>query len=264
MVSNSCAVKPPARPLECWLSPNEHLEALAEIETSARIGFAMEQLKLSGKQVAKIDLGVLLNLSSVVAAKSSLPSMADIDLRDGKVAEALISGALPVDVIVSVYYFGDGVKVGEIIEGDPYSKRFGGIEGLMVARVSLESLLKLADLPEVKSIKGEQPYIKPNEERAARFVDDLIQYDAFVGPSVKDGYMTRYELIIAQWIVWFCTDNEALGDCSHAWESYLPLAFEYAARQFKIDPKMAEKIYKRSVDIRSRNISQLTDDVEAR
>ena len=100
----------------------------------------------------------------------------------------------------------------------------------------------------------------PDVSEISDFVDQLIEYDSLVKPSIEEGYMTRDQFIITTYINYFCNSNAPSADDSEKeerlWKSTLPKAYEAAVEQFGITVGQAEELFTKSLDIRSRNIKE--------
>lgn len=95
----------------------------------------------------------------------------------------------------------------------------------------------------------------PNRKEMTHLADSYMSEDTLVGPSIKDGFMTREEYITYTWINDFLIEN--LGDSEDldsGAKRLLPQACGAAAKEFEISVRDAQDIWVRGCSVRARNI----------
>ena len=120
----------------------------------------------------------------------------------------------------------------------------------------------MIEFKESPNLEGKTPDLEDLKQR----VHNQTILDILVKKSIGDGYMTEEELLIGRWVTKYLDLNAPNFDAPASgenrkkkreiWLQKLPEATREAAKQFNIKPEEAEKLFKKSLDIRARNIKK--------
>lgn len=105
----------------------------------------------------------------------------------------------------------------------------------------------------------------PNIKSLRDFTAQEVKFDSLVKKSIEEGFMTEEELTVGRFVYRFLDLNspkaeeppqteEEMDEEYRLWRSKLPEACKTAAKKFGVDPKKAEELFEKSLDIRSRNL----------
>jgi len=111
-----------------------------------------------------------------------------------------------------------------------------------------------------KNEGGIPAFKHPNLNSLRSFTHREALCDSLVKKSLQEGYMTEEELLIGRWVSSFLDENEAETEEEDfekkhkLWLSKLPEACEETSKVFNITKEKAEELFKKSLDIRARNL----------